>query len=570
MKHNWKLRQSVPERTVSALGFPRLQSQLLYNRGISSRAEADAFLSTDSSHVCDPMLLPDMDKAVSRIRRAIGDGERIGVFGDFDIDGISGTAALVNGLRNLNASVAPYIPNRNRVEEGHGLNEAAIRDLRSSGVSLLITVDCGSSDADEIRLASSLGMDTIVTDHHLVLDLPPALAFISANRPDSEYPFPSLAGVGMAYKLMQAVYQDAGAEEPSELLEFVALGTVSDVVPLQGENRYFVKEGLRRLNRTRTPGLSALIEVSGYRGKDLDTAALSFGLIPRLNAPGRLYDERDARYMALNLMTTSDAGSARYMAADMEVSNKRRQALTEEGVTQARAQIAKRWGRASLPGIIMVGHRDWKPGIVGLIASKLVDMYNRPAIAVAVGDSESRASARTVPGFNIFEPIEMKSDLFIKFGGHKQAAGFTIPNERLKTLADHFEEFSNGTFDKTAQDAPLDIEMRAGPSLVAKDLFDFTRRLAPFGQSNPQPLFASGPLSVVKSFGVGSGKHLKMTLADGDGSTWDAIAFRQGKRARQAAPGSRLDVAYRMELNRWRGKESLQLVVEDFAPSATA
>ena len=322
------------------------------------------------------------------------------------------------------------------------------------------------------------------------------------------------------------------------------------------------------MNRTRVPGLSALIETSGYRGKELDTSALSFGLIPRLNAPGRLYDAEDARYMALKLMTTSDADSARYMAADMEVSNKRRQALTEEGVSQARAQVAKRWGRSSLPGIIMVGHSDWKPGIVGLIASKLVDMYNRPAIAVSVGESESRASARTVPGFSIFEPIEMKSELFVKFGGHKQAAGFTTSNEHLRTLADHFEAVSEGLFDSRAVDVPLDIEMEAGPSPVARDLFDFTLELGPFGQSNPQPLFASGPLYVVNSFCVGSGKHLKSTLQDSDGSTWDAIAFRQGRRIREAAPGSYLSVAYRMELNTWRGSTNLQLVVEDFAPSA--
>ncbi len=561
---------AVPEETVGALGFPPLQSQLLYNRGLNSHEEAQSFLSPDKSDVCDPMLLPDMDKAVSRLGRAIDDRERVGVFGDFDIDGISGTAVIMNGLRNLDADVVPHIPNRNRVEEGHGLNRDAIRSLASDGVSLLITVDCGSYDLDEVKFASSLGIDTIITDHHAVLELPPALAFISSNRPDSQYPFHALAGVGMAYKLMQAVYEDAGRAEPSELLEFVALGTVSDVVPLEGENRYFVSEGLRRMNRTRVPGLSALIDVSGNRGKELDTTTLSFGIIPRLNAPGRLYDEREARYMALNLMTTTDPERARYMAADMEISNKRRQALTEEGVVQARAQVAKRWGRASLPGIIMVGHRDWKPGIIGLIASKLVDTYNRPAIAVAVGESESRASARTVPGFNIFEPIEMKSDLFTKFGGHKQAAGFTTPNEHLRTLADHFEAVSEGTFDNSAGDAPLDIDMEAGPSLVAKDLFDFTRKLAPFGKSNPEPLFASGPLRVVKSIGVGSGKHLKLSLQDRDGSTWDAIAFRQGRRIGDATPGSHLDVAYRMELNTWRGASSLQLVVEDFYPSAPA
>ena len=557
----------VPDEIIGALGFPPNQSQLLYNRGLNSRGEALSFLEADQTQVCDPFLLPDMDKAVSRIRRAIGNGERIGVFGDFDIDGVSGTAVVVNGLRRLNARVIPHIPNRNRVEEGHGLNSAAINSLAESGVTLLITVDCGSYDTEEVKFASSLGIDTIVTDHHAVLDMPPALAFISSNRPDSLYPFRSLAGVGMAYKLMQAVYSESGIDEPDELLEFVALGTVSDVVPLQGENRHFVKEGLSRLNRTRVPGLTALIEVAGYKGRQLDTTALSFGLIPRLNAPGRLYDERDARYMALNLMTTSDPENARYIAADMEVSNRRRQTLTEEGVEQAQAQVVKRWGRSSLPGILMVGHRDWKPGIVGLIASKLVDMYHRPAIAVAVGESESRASARTVPGFSIFEPIEAKKELFVKFGGHSQAAGFTIPNQYLKTLADHFETFSAGKFDGVAGDAPLEIEVKAAPSAAANELFDFTRELEPFGQSNPQPLFASNQLCVLNSTRVGSGKHLKFTVQDRDGSSWDAIAFRQGERIGQARPGANLDVAYSMELNTWRGSTNLQLVVEDFGPS---
>ena len=570
MKNNWKLRPPVPEKTVSALGFPQLQSQLLYNRGLNSREEARSFLSPDESHVCDPMLLPDMDRAVSRLGRAIEDGERVCVFGDFDIDGISGTAVVMSGLRKLGADVVPYIPNRNRLDEGHGVTGDAIRVIADMGASVLVTVDCGSYDSESVKLASSLGIDTIITDHHSVLETPPALAFINSNRPDSQYPFRHLAGVGTAYKLMQAVYEDAGRDEPEELLEFVALGTVSDIVPLIGENRYFVGEGLRRMNRTSVPGLKALVEVSGNRGKTLDTTTLSFSLIPRLNAPGRLHNEHDelnARYMALNLLTTADPENARYIAADMEVSNKRRQALTEVGAKQAQAQVLKRWGRTSLPGILMVGHRDWKPGIVGLIASKLVDMYHRPAIAVAVGESESRASARTVPGFSIFEPIEMKKELFVKFGGHSQAAGFTIPNQHLRTLADHFETFSAGRFDEVAQDVPLEIEMQAGPSLVSNDLFDFTRDLEPFGQSNPQPLFASDGLCVLNSTRVGSGRHLKMTVQDRDGSSWDAIAFRQGDHVSQARPGTYLEVAYSMELNTWRGSTSLQMVIEDLGPS---
>ncbi len=562
---------SVPQDTVDSLGFSPLESQLLYNRGLHSRAEAQSFLHPGKSDARDPMLLPDMDRAVARLRRAIERGERIGVFGDFDIDGVSGAAVIISGMRRLGAEVAPSIPNRNQPDGGHGLNESVVRDISGKGISLLITVDCGSYDSEWVELASSLGVDTIITDHHAVTEDVPAAAFINSNRPDSKYPFRHLAGVGMAYKLMQAVYEDMGRDEPDELLEFVALGTVSDIVPLVGENRYFVREGLRRLNNNPAPGLRALIEVSGNRGKVLDTSSLSFGIIPRLNAPGRLHDEYDeggARYMALNLLTTTNVERARFMASEMENSNKARQALTQEGVSQAQAQVAKRWGRSDLPGIIMVGHRDWKPGIVGLIASKLVDMYNRPAIAVSVGEDQSRASARTVDGFNILDPIELKRGLFKKFGGHKQAAGFTVANEHLRTLADHFESFSEGVFDAIRQEPPLDIDVKASPSLVARDLFAFMRGLEPFGQSNSQPLFASGPLRVMNATRVGSGKHLKLTLQDDDGSKWDSIAFGQGARSDEAAPGGHIDVAYKMELNTWRGRNNLQLVVDDFDSAA--
>ena len=556
---------AVPEETVGALGFPPLQSQLLYNRGLDSRAEAQSFLSPDKSEVCDPMLLPDMEKAVSRLRRAIEDKERIGVFGDFDIDGISGSAVVMSGLGKLGADVVPYLPDR--ATEGHGLNPTAIRELAEKGVSVLVTVDCGADSDTEVEFASSVGIDSIITDHHTIFDDPPypVLALINPKRPDSEYPFNHLTGVGMAYKLIQAIYADAGLDSPENLLELVALGTVGDVGPLVGENRYFVSEGMRRINRTVNSGLKALLDVSGYSGKDVDTTALSFGLIPRLNAPGRL----DDAMISLELLTTSDLERARSIAALIDQFNTRRQMLTAKCVTQAEAQIEKRWGR-SLPGIIMVGRKDWQPGLLGLIAARLVETYDRPAIAVAVGESYSRASARSVPNFDILDPIKRRSDLLDKFGGHKQAAGFTMSNDGLRTLADHFESVSEGVFATSAVDARLDIDMAAGPSLVAKDLFDFTRKLAPFGESNPQPLFASGPLRVVNSIGVGSGKHLKLSLQDSDGSTWDSIAFRQGKRIGDAKPGSHLEVAYKMELNTWRNVTNLQLVVEDFSPSAQA
>ena len=562
MKPDWSIFEPAPSEVVEALGFPPLQAQLLYNRGLSSRSEALSYLSPSSSDVHDPLLLPDMDRAVARLRRAISDDETIGVFGDFDIDGISGTAVVMNGLRGLGARVVPYLPDR--VDEGHGLNFDAVRSLADQGVTVLVTVDCGADADKEVEAAKSLGVDSIVTDHHTMLDgapYPAAEALVNPNRTDSRYPFDHLTGVGLAYKLVQAVYDDAGMEPPVALLELVALGTVGDVGPLIGENRYFVSEGLRRMNRTGSPGLRALIEVSGYGGKPLDSMALSFGLIPRLNAPGRLDDAE----ISLNLLTSTESEKAIAQAALMEQYNRQRQALTRTAVGQADAQVLKRW-QGSLPQVIMVGRKDWHPGILGLVAARIAEKHGRPAIAISVGESESRASARSVKSFGIFDILNQRSELFAKFGGHQRAAGFTIPNQHLKTLADHMEALPIHIADDGTSGTQLDIDLAAGPSLVEKELFEFTQKLAPFGEASPRPRFAASGLRVVDSRRVGSGRHLKLGIDDGR-KKWDAIAFRQGHLSSQARPGAHVDIAYGMELNTWQGRTSLQLVLDDLSVS---
>ena len=562
MKPDWSIFEPAPSEVVESLGFPPLQAQLLYNRGLSSRSEALSYLSPSSSDVHDPLLLPDMDRAVARLRRAISDGETIGVFGDFDIDGISGTAVVMNGLRGLGARVVPYLPDR--VDEGHGLNFDAVRSLADQGVTVLVTVDCGADADKEVEAAKSLGVDSIVTDHHTMLDgapYPAAEALVNPNRTDSRYPFDHLTGVGLAYKLVQAVYDDAGMEPPVALLELVALGTVGDVGPLIGENRYFVSEGLRRMNRTGSPGLRALIEVSGYGGKPLDSMALSFGLIPRLNAPGRLDDAE----ISLNLLTSTESEKAIAQAALMEQYNRQRQALTRTAVGQADAQVLKRWPE-SLPQVIMVGRKDWHPGILGLVAARIAEKHGRPAIAISVGERESRASARSVKSFGIFDILNKRRELFAKFGGHQRAAGFTIPNQHLKTLADHMEALPIHIADDGTSGTQLDIDLAAGPSLVEKELFEFTQKLAPFGEASPRPRFAASGLRVVDSRRVGSGRHLKLGIDDGR-KKWDAIAFRQGHLSSQTRPGAHVDIAYGMELNTWQGRTSLQLVLDDLSVS---
>lgn len=561
MKRNWVIHPTVPARVVAELGLPQGQSQLLYNRGLTSKTAADSFLSPNRSHSHDPWLMPDMDLAVHRLMSAISGGESVGVFGDFDIDGISGTAMLSTALRDLGANVVSYIPDRE--SEGHGLGIDGVQSMVRRGVSLLVTVDCGTTSESTIEEAATLGVDTIVTDHHVVMEDPPypVVAMVNSKRPDSEYPFEHLTGAGTAYKVAQALYRHTGRNEPPELLELTALGTIGDVGALIGENRYLVSEGIRRMNAARSVGLNALAEVSGLAGRDLDTGMLSFQIIPRLNAPGRLADPG----ISLDLLTTSDPSQARSMASQVDQLNSVRRRSTESGVKQAEEQILKRWG-GSTPAIIMVGRRDWSQGIVGLIASRLAESHHRPTIAVSVGDEVSRASARSVDGFNLIEIIERASHLLTQFGGHEQAAGFTIPNENLSKLAEllesHPDDGASG-----GRESKIEIDMCCDPSMVRRDLFEFSENLAPFGEANPRPRFVSTPLRVLDARQVGTGQHLKLRVTD-ESHTWDAIAFRQGDRVAEAASGTDIEVVYQMEPNTWNGRTSLQLVVEDFAPTS--
>ena len=558
----WTLPPPVPPSVRRDLDMTAGQAQLLYNRGISTRAAASAFLNPSESDLLDPMALPDMGLASERLRKAVRDGESVGVFGDFDIDGISGTAVAALGLRELGADVIRYLPHRD--DEGHGLNETAVRSLADRGATVLVTVDCGATSDAEIALARSLGVDCVITDHHAMFNAPSpdAAAMVNPKRQDSEYPYEDLTGAGLAYKLMQAVCADAGRDEPRHLLELAALGTVGDVGTLIGENRYFVSEGLRRMNAgTRFAGLRALMEVAGLDdGRELDTASLSFQIIPRLNAAGRVADPG----VALDLLLESDPRRANGLARKLDEYNVQRRRLTEEGMERARAQVRERWGD-SPPAIIMVGDRNWKPGVLGLIASRLVDAYGKPAIAVSVGSETSRASARSVEGFDIVSAIEARSDLLIHFGGHAQAAGFGALNENMRELAAHFETYSDQTLDADAEPT-IALDMRASPSFVESELFGFIQDMKPYGAGCPQPSFASdAPLEVAESRAVGAGgKHLKLRLREAGGKVWDAIAFGLGARGDEAPVGAKIQIAYRMETNYWNGRETRQLVTVDF------
>ena len=393
MEKVWTKLPPPPAGFGDTLGLPAFQAHLLYNRGIRRREEADLFLAADERLLNDPLLLPDMDLAVARLTRALRSGESIGIFGDFDTDGVTGTALLTRALRDVGATVVTYLPDR--VEEGHGLNEQAIRMLHSRSVSLMVTVDCGATSVDEVGFAASLGIDTIVTDHHSMVDhSPDAYALINPKRGDSSYPYEHLTGAGMSFKLAEALYAALGRSRPDHLLELAALGTVADVGPLTRENRYLVKRGLELLNSTQSPGIRALAARAGLEMGSLDTESLSFGLIPRLNAAGRLAHAG----ASLDLLTATSAEQVGSLVDDLESKNDERRSMTAQSVAEAQEQLDASLESRGMPPFVIVQSPHWIPGILGLIAGRLAEYYSRPAAAVALQGDVARGSVRSIPG----------------------------------------------------------------------------------------------------------------------------------------------------------------------------
>ena len=556
----WRMLDAPPAGFSQKLGLPSFHSHLLYSRGVKTRADLEPYLNADRGATCDPLLFPGMDVAVARLRQALEAGESIAIFGDFDTDGITGTALLITALRDVGGSVVPYLPDR--VEEGHGLNPDAVRYLDEQGVSLLITVDCGTTSISEVDLATSLGIDTIITDHHTVLPtLPAACAILNPNHPDSTYPFLGLTGVGMAFKLVEALYGDMGLPWPEHLLELVALGTVADVGPLTGENRFFVKRGLEKLNETRNVGIRALAESAKLKFGSLDTESLSFGLIPRLNVAGRLGDAA----VSLSLLTATDTTEAYELASQLERKNSERQSLTEQAIQEANRQLEAQMNGEGLPSILIVKSDDWIPGILGLIAGRLAEEFYRPAIAISTAGELSRASARSIPEFNIIEAIRVGRELFTKSGGHHQAAGFTIPTSCLAVLEDRLQAVADEKLRDVDLTPAIDIDCEVPLSMFTRENFDFIQSLAPFGEANRAPVFLTRNARVVESRQVGSqGRHLKMRVWD-DGAAFGAIAFRQGDRIGDTQRG--VDLVYTVSLDTWGYQPKVQLTVMDFRPS---
>ncbi len=552
---NWTIPKLPPDEVSKSLrSFNRIEQQILFNRGYLTEASANEFLYPGAFVEADPYLIKEMNEAISRINVALEEGQEITIYGDYDADGVTATALLAEALREVGASISVYFPDR--FTEGYGLNRQAVERIAASDAKLLITVDCGVRAIEEVAHAIKLGLDVIITDHHIQGEvLPEALALLNPHRADTKYPYEGLAGVGVAYKLAQAIFREKGLASSKEtaLLDFVAIGTVADMVPLTGENRALVKMGLDVLNSSPRIGLKSLIDVSGYKEGAIDSTSIGFGLGPRLNAAGRI----QSALTAYKLLVANKQPIASDIAKELDQLNNKRKQLTLDVFERA----IETFNRSDIEPILLVADPDFHEGVVGLAASRICDEYYRPAIVGKVGESHTRASARSIPGFHITAALEKCSDLLDRFGGHEAAAGFSIRNENIQALQKRLADIAEQELSDDELIPSMAIDSKAEFDELGEGIMKFIDLLQPCGQGNNWPIFCTEQVQVRDSRLVGADKsHLKMTLRKSSMS-FDAIAFRMGDIIRRLPEF--IDIAYRLERNSYLGYESLQLNIVD-------
>lgn len=553
---DWKVALPVPEEVQVALrDYSLFMRQLLYNRNITSAEEAQRFLFGPDEFY-DPFLLKGMDAAVDRLNFALDHGEAMTVYGDYDVDGVTATALMVQALQALGAEVEAYFPNR--FDEGYGVNREALAKLYDRGTKLVITVDCGIRSPDEVEYARTLGIDMVISDHHMPREvLPAAVAVVCQKQDGDEYPDKNLSGVGLAFKIVQAIYQRRGLEEEraEEWLDLVALGTVADVVPLTGENRALVRAGLRRIRQGPRPGVASLSNVAGVMSSRLTATDIGFALGPRLNAAGRLESAQES-FDLLMAKTMTQAGMA---AQHLDDQNRERQKMTREMQQQAEELVG---GQEYL---LMVAAPDFNQGVVGLVAGKLTESHYRPAVVGSLGEEFTHASCRSIPEFHITRALDECKDLLERHGGHALAAGFTVRTERLPELTARLQSIAV----RELADKDLRPALRADLELPLSDLLPTFLKdidlLQPTGQDNREASFVSRGVKVKAYRTVGADrKHLKLTLTDGR-ITYDAIGFRLGHWMEQMP--AKVDILYRFERNYYNGRETLQLSLLDLKPA---
>lgn len=542
------------EEIIEKFKINKLLATILVNRGITNEQDVKIFLEPTRKDFHNPYLLPDMEIAVDRIIKAMNEKEKIMIYGDYDVDGITSISVLKQFLLKRGLEVSEYIPNR--LDEGYGLNKEAIQEIYDDGYRLMITVDCGISGINEVEFANSLGIETIITDHHEPSEeLPKALAVIDPKIKNSKYPFNQLAGVGVVFKLIQAIGMKLELDEKEYLkyLDLVCVGTISDIVPLIDENRVIAKLGLKLVQVTKNKGLQHLLKVAGY--KTIDSNTISFGIAPRVNACGRMGHEKEA----LEIFLSNDIARVEELAYKLTVYNKQRQDIEKEIFKQAIQQINE--NEEEKNSAIILGDNRWHHGVIGIVASKITDMYFKPTLLLCFEDGIGKGSGRSIPGFDLHLALGKCSDNLEKYGGHAMAVGLAVKEDKFKAFKTEFEEIAKNSNLEEIQPI-IKIDGQVSSEDMNIEFVEELKKLEPFGEGNKTPIFVYKGLKINSIRALSEGKHLKLTLKD-EGNIIDAIGFNMGELVNEHLIGDKVDVVGTLELNEFNGNTTIQINLKD-------
>ena len=561
MIKKWQIYETDSQKVqelIDKYNLNLLLATILVNRNILETENLEKFLKPTRNDFHNPFLMPDMKIAVERILKAIENKEKIIIYGDYDADGITSITVLKSFFKDIGVEVSSYIPNR--LEEGYGLNKPAVKKIVDDKYNLMITVDCGISAIEEIDYANSLGIETIVTDHHEVGEkLPNALAIVDAKRKDNMYPCRDLAGVGVVFKLIQALSIKLNLKEESYLkyLDIVCIGTISDIVPLVDENRVIAKLGLMLVNQTKNLGLKSLLMSSGY--KKIDSTTISFGVAPRINACGRMGHAEEA----LKLFLSNNLNEVQELTKKLNDYNVKRQDIEKRIYEEAVKQIEER--NLNKNNTIIVAGENWHHGVIGIVASKITEMYFKPSILLCNEGGESKGSGRSIPGFDLHDALMKCLDHIEKFGGHSMAIGITIKKSELEQFSQSLENVAKE--EHTEEIVPIvQIDAKISLSDINKEMVESLNQLEPFGEGNKMPIFVIKNLKIDSIRALTEGKHLKLTLREGNNMV-NAIGFNMGSLAEEYKIGDKIDVAGMLEINSFNGVDSVQINLKDIMKS---
>ena len=561
MKKKWQYYEQDKEivnRIAEEHGISTLLAKILVNRGIVDSKQIKVFLEPQRHDFHNPFDMLDMERAVNRIIDAINNKEKTIIYGDYDVDGITSITVLKKFLNERGLDVDYYIPNR--LEEGYGLNKEAIEEIAKKGYKLMITVDCGISGVEEVELANSLGIETIITDHHEQLDvLPNAYAIINPKRRDNTYPFRGLAGVGVVFKVIQAISMKLNLDEKEYLkyLDIVCIGTISDIVPLVDENRVIAKLGLMLVKCTKNVGLKELIQESGY--KTIDSGMVSFGIAPRINACGRMGKQEEA----LELFLTDNPEKAKTITKRLNEYNTQRQETEKQIFEQAISELEKE-NLEEKNSIVLAGE-NWHHGVIGIVASRITEKFFKPTILICIEDDIGKGSGRSVPGFDLHEALAQSSKYLEKYGGHEMAVGLSLKKENIQEFKNHFEEYAKS---KGVKDIVpiINIDSEITKKDINKATVEQIKLLEPFGEQNKQPLLIYKNLKIASIRALSEGKHLKLMLKD-ENEIINAIGFNLGELSEEYLIGDKVDVVGTLEINAYNGQEQIKINLKDIMKS---